>query len=154
MSAANNVKLLACHTAFLQNVSREGDFQRFNAFALYEQYGYALTQERPSRGHEIYNFGRGFRSHHYYLQWILDRYVDCLSCYIGYYIGNSKRINHFLYKPLQNVLLNAEPRYYVVKKFLPPPPNLYLIFSYDTCFETLGTLMSCELKPSMKCVII
>ena len=71
-SAANNVKLLTCHTVFLQNVSREGDFQRFNAFALYEQYGYALTQERPSKGHEIYNFGRGFRSHHYYLQWILD----------------------------------------------------------------------------------
>ena len=65
MSAANNAKLMACHTAFLQNVSRE------NAYALYEPYGYALTQEPLSRGHETYNFGRGFRSHHYYLQLIL-----------------------------------------------------------------------------------
>ena len=47
--------------------SREEDFQRNNAFSLYDLYGHALAQEPCPRGHEIYNFGGPFRGHHYYI---------------------------------------------------------------------------------------
>ena len=47
--------------------SREEDFQRNNAFSLYDLYGLALAQEPLPRGHEIYNFGRPFLGHPTYL---------------------------------------------------------------------------------------
>ena len=66
-------------------------------------------------------------------------YVDCLLHNISYYVGNSK--HHFLYKPLYIVPVitlskNAKPRYYDLKILV--PHNFRLIFSYETCYETLN----------------
>ena len=52
--------------------SREEDFKRNNAFTLYDFYNHALAQEPCLRGHEIYNFGRPFLSHHYYILGLSD----------------------------------------------------------------------------------
>ena len=38
--------------------SKEEDFERNNAFSLYDLYGHALAQVPLPRGHEIYNYGR------------------------------------------------------------------------------------------------
>ena len=47
--------------------SREEDFKRNNAFSLYDLYGHTLAQEPKPRGHGIYNFGRPFVRHYYYI---------------------------------------------------------------------------------------
>ena len=47
--------------------STKEDFQRLNAFSLYNKTGHTLTQEPLPRGFEIYNFGRGFHAHHSYI---------------------------------------------------------------------------------------
>ena len=39
--------------------SKEEDFERNNAFSLYDLYGHTLAQGHE-KGHEIYNFGRPF----------------------------------------------------------------------------------------------
>ena len=52
--------------------SREEDFKRTNAFLIYDLYGHALAQEPLPRGHVIYNFGRLFRGHHYYILGLSD----------------------------------------------------------------------------------
>ena len=44
--------------------SREEDFERNNAFSLYDLY--VLTQEPCPWGHEMYNFVEPFLGHHYY----------------------------------------------------------------------------------------
>ena len=46
--------------------SREKDFERNNAFPLYDLYGHTLAKEPCPRGHEIYKFSRPFPGHHYY----------------------------------------------------------------------------------------
>ena len=45
--------------------SREEDFNRNNAFSLYDLYGHTLAQEYLTLGHEIYNLGGPFLGHHY-----------------------------------------------------------------------------------------
>ena len=52
--------------------SRKEDFQRNNAVLLYDLYGHSLAQEPLPRGHEIYNFGRPFLGHHYYILGLSD----------------------------------------------------------------------------------
>ena len=52
--------------------SREEDFKRNNAFSLYDLYGHALAQEPLPQVHEIYNFGRPFLGHHYYILGLSD----------------------------------------------------------------------------------
>ena len=52
--------------------SREENFKRNNAFSLYDLYGHALAQEPRPRGREIYNFGRPFLGHHYYLVCLIN----------------------------------------------------------------------------------
>ena len=52
--------------------SREEDFKRNYAFSLYDLYGHTLAQEPLPRGHEIYNFGRLFLGHHYYILGLSD----------------------------------------------------------------------------------
>ena len=52
--------------------SREEDFKKNNAFSLYDLYGHALAQEPLPGGHEIYNFGRPFHGHHYYILGLSD----------------------------------------------------------------------------------
>ena len=42
-------------------------FLSINAFSLYDLYGHALSQEPSPAGHEIYNLGRPFLGHHYYI---------------------------------------------------------------------------------------
>ena len=42
---------------------REEDFKRNNAFTLYDLYGHAIAHG----GHEIYNSGRPFLGHHYFI---------------------------------------------------------------------------------------
>ena len=53
----------------------KNNLKKYNAFSLYDWYGYALTQEPLHRGNEIYKFGRPFLGHHYYVnnftpQWL------------------------------------------------------------------------------------
>ena len=47
--------------------NREDDFERNNAFSLYDLHGHTLAQEPQPRGHEIYNFGRPFVGHYCYI---------------------------------------------------------------------------------------
>ena len=46
--------------------STKEDFQRLNAFSLYNKTGHVLTQEPLPPGFAIYNFGRGFHAQHSY----------------------------------------------------------------------------------------
>ena len=55
--------------------SREDDFYRKNSFPLYDLYRHALAQELCPGGHEIYNFGRPFLGHHYYILSLSDLYL-------------------------------------------------------------------------------
>ena len=43
--------------------SREEDFERNNAFSLYDLYSHAPAKEPLHVGHEIYSFGRPFLGH-------------------------------------------------------------------------------------------
>ena len=52
--------------------SREEDIWRNYAFSLYDLYDHALAQEPLPRGHEIYNFGKPFFGHHYYILGLSD----------------------------------------------------------------------------------
>ena len=47
--------------------SREQEFQRNNTFSQNDLYGHPIAKGPLSRGHEIFNFGRPFLGHHYYL---------------------------------------------------------------------------------------
>ena len=46
------------------------DFKRNNAFSQHDLYDHALAP--CPGGHEIYNFGRSFLSHHYYKLSLFD----------------------------------------------------------------------------------
>ena len=52
--------------------SREDDFLRHKAFSLFVLYDNALAQDPYPAGHEIYNFGRPFLGHHYYILGLSD----------------------------------------------------------------------------------
>ena len=43
-----------------------------DAFSLYDSYGHALAQEPCPGGNKIYNFGRLFLGHHYYILSLSD----------------------------------------------------------------------------------
>ena len=48
------------------------DFLRNNAFSLYYFYGHTLAQEPLPRGHEVYNLGKPFLSHLYFILSLSD----------------------------------------------------------------------------------
>ena len=55
--------LLYIKNMFKTKQSRETDFERNNAFSLYDLYGHAPAKEPLHVGHEIYSFGRPFLGH-------------------------------------------------------------------------------------------
>ena len=69
---------------------REVDFQRNNAFSLYDLHGHALAQEPCPGGHEINIFGRPFIGNYYYT---LSLYEPCPG--VDFFFKNTS-ILHFL----------------------------------------------------------
>ena len=70
-----------------QNI--EEDFKRNNAISLYDLYDHAPHKNPCPRGHEIYNFGRPFNGHHYYILGLSDLYLGIKKI--------CKEIMHFHY---------------------------------------------------------
>ena len=99
--------------------SKEEDFKRNNAFSLYDIYGQTLAQEPLLWGHKIYNFGKPYLGHHYYIFSLSDLCIRRKKIF--------KRNNAFSLFDLYGHAAAQEPRPGVMKFTSWVDPSLVII---------------------------